>query len=261
MSDLDVLVPQRDVKRAFDLLTSNGYRRSTPSISSRFFLDGGELSFERVGGGLTVEIHWRIAPAHLNPLDTAEIRSRLAPIDVAGRLTPVFCPEDMLAYLCVHGGAKHGWDSLAKLCDLDRLIDVCKLDWDAILSRATQQRMSRIVLLGLSLAQDLLGSNLPPEVSSRIHADARAMALSAAIRARLLAGHEPKSQDLLLLGFQLMEGSWRKFRFLWYILQPTPADWEILHLPEFMFPVYYFTRPVHLAWKWCIRPIFSRIRG
>src|ERR1035438_9698407 len=76
-------------------------------------------------------------------------------------------------YLCLNG-AKNEWNSLAGLCDLARLIDVCRLDWEAILARAARQRMSFIVSLGLCLAQDLLGSNLPPEVSSSIHADARA---------------------------------------------------------------------------------------
>ena len=256
VSDLDLLVPQRDVSRALDLLTSNGYRRFGPSIGLRFFLDGGQLLLRRADGRFDVDLHWRVVAAHFNPLDAAEIRARLAPIDVAGRLTPAFCPEDLLAYLCVHG-AKHGWDSLAGVCDLDRLIDVCRLDWDAILSRAARQRMSRIVSLGLCLAQDLLGSNLPPEVSSRIHADAQVVALAASIRARLQDGRACGFQDLLILRSRLMEGARSKFRFLWYGLQPTPADWESPRMPESMFPVYYLTRPVRLAWNWCVRPILN----
>jgi hypothetical protein len=117
--------------------------------------------------------------------------------------------------------------------------------------------MSRIVSLGLCLAQDLLGSNLPPEVSSRIHADARAVALAVSIRARLQNGRAGSSRDRVILKFRLMEGAWRKFRFLWYLLQPTGDDWGLLHIPESMFPVYYLTRPVRLAWKWCVRPIFN----
>ena len=256
VSDLDLLVPQHDVSRALDLLTSNGYRRFGPSIGLRFFLDGGQLLLKHADGGFAVDLHWRVVAAHFNPLDAAEIRARLAPIDVAGRLTPAFCPEDLLAYLCVHG-AKHGWDSLAGVCDLDRLIDVCRLDWDAILSRATRQRMSRIVSLGLCLAQDLLGSNLPPEVSSRIHADARAVALAASIRARLQDGRAWSSRDLLIFRFRLMEGAWRKSRFVWYLLQPNSADWGSLRIPASMFLVYYLTKPVCLAWKWCVRPIFN----
>jgi hypothetical protein len=261
ISDLDLLVPRRDASRAIDLLTSSGYRRSGPtSIGLRFSADGGQLVLNRADGGFAVDLHWRIAAAHCNPLDAAEIRGRLAPIDIAGRRTPAFCPEDLVAFLCVHG-AKHGWDSLAAVCDLDRLIDVCTLDWNAILSRAARQRMSRMVSLGLSLAQDVLGSNLPPEVASRIRADARAVALAASIRARIQDGREWSSRDVLILRFRVMEGVWRKFRFLWYLLQPTAAEWEALRLPKSMFPVYYVARPVRLAWKWCVRPIFNLNRG
>ena len=187
MSDLDLLVPPGDVSRAIGLLTSNGYRRCDANIGLRFFSDSGEDLLRRSDGIFEVDLHWRVAPAHFNPLDAAEIRSRRVFIDVAGRQTPAFCPEDLLAYLCLNG-AKNDWNSLAGICDLDRLIDVCRLDWGAILSRAARRRMSRIVSLGLCLAQDLLGSNLPPEVSSRVHADTRAVALAASIRERLQEG-------------------------------------------------------------------------
>jgi hypothetical protein len=256
LSDLDLLVPQRDVKRALDLLTSNGYRRTDPDIGLRFFSDSGEALLRRANESFEVDLHWRVAPAHFNPLDAAEIRARLAFIDVAGRRMPAFCPEDLLAYLCLNG-AKNEWNSLAGLCDLARLIDVCRLDWEAILARAARQRMSFIVSLGLCLAQDLLGSNLPPEVSSSIHADARAVALAASIRARLQNGLAWSSRDRLILRFRLLEGAWRKLLFFWYILQPTAAEWELLRIPEFMFPVYYLARPVRLAWKWCVRPTFE----
>jgi hypothetical protein len=254
MSDLDLLVPERDVSRAVGVLLSDGYRRADPNIGLRFFSGGGQLDFRRADGELAVDLHWRLVAAHFNPLDAAEIRARLTLIDVAGRPTPTFCPEDLLAYLCVHG-AKHGWGELAWVCDLDRLIDVYPLDWDAILSRASRQRMSRIVSLGLCLAQDLLGSNLPPEVSRRVHADARAVALAASIRARLRNGRPWRSRDVLILQFRLMEGTWRKFRFFWYLLHPTPTDWRSLGIPESMFPVYYLTRPIRLVWKWCVRPV------
>ena len=251
MSDLDLLIPQRDLSCALDLLTSNGYRQLAPQIGMRFFLDTGQLALKRADG-LTVDLHWRLVAAHFDPLDAAQIRARLAPIDVAGRLTPAFCPEDLLTFLCVHG-AKHGWDSLAGICDLDRLIASRSLDWDAILSRAARQRISRVVSLGLCLAQDLLGSNLPPEVAKRIQANTSTVALATSIRARLQDGHAGSSSQWAILKLRMMEGPWRKFRLLWYRLQPTDADWSSLHLPEFMFPVYYLTRPVRLAWKCCLR--------
>jgi hypothetical protein len=260
MSDLDLLVPRDDVRRAIDLATSNGYRRVGPRIGMEFFADGGQLILRRADGKLDIDLHWRLAAAHFDPLDAAEIRARLTPIDLSGRRMPTFCPEDLLTFLCMHG-AKHGWDSLAELCDLDRLIDVRRLDWDAILSRAARRRMSRMVSLGLCLAQDLLGSNLPPEVSSRIHADARAVALAASVCARLQDGRVWSPQDLLIFRFRLMEGARRKSRFLRHLSRPTPTDWRFLGIPECMFPVYYLTRPIRLVWKWCVRPILNPSRG
>jgi hypothetical protein len=254
MADLDLLVPQRDAARGVDLLKSNGYRLVDPDIGLRFFSDSGEALLKRADGIFDVDLHWRIAPAHFNPLNAAEIRSGLVPIDVAGRTMPGLCPEDLFAYLCLNA-AKNEWRSLADLCDLDRLINACRLDWETIVSRAARRRMSRIVFLGLSLAQDLLGSNLPPEVSRSVRADARTATLAASIRTRLNNGRAWSDRERLILRFRLMEGVWAKVRYFWYILQPTLADWEVLHIPESMLPVYYLTRPIRLAWKWCVRPI------
>src|ERR1035441_5636988 len=58
--DLDLLVPQRDVSRALDLLTSSGYRRYSPSVGLRFFTDGGQLDLRRADGKFVIGLHWRL---------------------------------------------------------------------------------------------------------------------------------------------------------------------------------------------------------
>jgi len=218
VSDLDLFVPQRDIGRAIDLLTSTGYRPFGPPIGLRFLLDSGQSILRRPDGGFAVDLHWRLVAAHFSPLDDAELRSRLAPVDMAGRRTPTFCPDDLFAFLCAHG-AIHGWDSLLNVCDLARLIDACPLDWDAILSRAERQCMSRIVSLGLCLTQDLLGSNLPPEIASHIRADSRLAALASSVCKRLQDGGQAGLREQFSLKLHLMEGSGRKLRFLWYHLR------------------------------------------
>jgi hypothetical protein len=253
--DLDFLVSARDVKRAIDLLESNGYPRVFPGVGVRFFSAAGQMPLRRADGEFEIDLHWRLAAAHFNPLDTAGIRERLAPVDVAGHPIPTLCPEDLLAYLCVHG-AKGGW-SLAMVCDLDRLIAVRGLDWDAILARADRRRMSRIVSLGLSLAHGLLGSKLPPRVSNFIHADTRALALASSIRKRILDDREGDGGDRGLLQLHLLQGVRNRFRFVWYLLQPTDDDWRLLRIPESLFPLYYLVKPVQLAWRWRLRPVFG----
>lgn len=218
VSDLDLLVPQRDISLAIDLLTSTGYRPFGPSIALRFLLDCGQSIFRRPDGGFAVDLHWRLVAAHFSSLDEAEIRGRLAPVDIAGRRTTTFCPEDLFAFLCAHG-AIHGWDSLLNVCDLARLVDACPLDWDAVLSRAARRCMSRFVSLGLCLTQDLLGSSLPPEIARHIRADPRVVALAASTCKRLRDGGEGGAQEQFRFKLQLLEGSGRKLRFLWYGLR------------------------------------------
>jgi hypothetical protein len=259
ISDLDLLVAPRDAQRAIELLESNGYRRFYSGIPLRFFSDAGQMLMKRVEGAPDVDLHWRLAAAHFNPLDIEGIRARLKPIDIAGARMPTLCPEDLLAYLCVHG-AKGGW-SLAMVCDLDRLIGSCELDWDALLSRSARQRMARIVLLGLSLTQDLLGAKLPPEVSNRARADKRVAALAASVRERIHEGLPSGSQERGFLQFRLLQGARNRFRFFWYLLQPTDEDWANLHIPESLFFLYYLIKPALLAWQWRLRPAFGLNRS
>jgi len=255
--DLDFLVEERDMPRFTDLLLSDGCRLDH-SAPMRFFSRDGVLGFRTAGEKLSIEIHWLLSPSHFNPLDADEIRARVVTADIAGSQIRVLCPEDLAVYLCVHG-AKHGWDGLARLCDLDRLIDRHKLDWDVILSRAEQLRISRILAFGLRLTQDLLGSDLPPEVSRWIRADARAMALAGSSRTQLVERDGISTlRDLMPLWFRLTEGVRRKSLLFWHFLQPSCDDWEFFRLPASMFAFYYIGKPVRLAWKYCVSPIFVR---
>jgi hypothetical protein len=235
MSDLDVLVQPRDVDRAIGLLRSHGYRPHFSCVDTRFFAANQEMPLVREDGRVAVDLHWGLLPRFF-PLDASTFFERLAPEPIAGRQVPTFCPEDLLLFLCVHG-SKHGWTSLAWLCDVVRLIDRRAVNWDDVLARAQASHVSRCLSLGLTLARELLGAATP---------ELRQEALATSAREQLMNGSGGVSMRFQLA---LLERLTDKVRFWQGILAPTPADFESLHIPASLFPVYYLARPLRLAVK------------
>jgi hypothetical protein len=69
------------------------------------------------------------------------------------------------------------------------------LDWDRLLERANRAGGERQLLLGLRLAHDVLGVDLPAPVVSRLQTDASLDALVAELRRRLfLVVEQPTNQ-------------------------------------------------------------------
>ena len=251
MSDLDLLIPEADARRSIEALLSGGYQRLFSEADYRLYAHKGELQFVDPDGRIAIDLHWRLASDYLGGLDASAFLSRLRRAAISGEMVDVFGLEDLLLFLCVHGG-KHGWPSLLLVCDLARLIAAGGLDWNAVESRAREARVSRFVSLGILLAVDLLEAEVPPDVRERIAADSQVVRLQKDIQARLLSGRFPTPSESLKDEFRLV-GPLDRLRMGAHYLRPNPSDWDSLPMPAFLFPVYYLTRPFRLAWNWGAR--------
>jgi hypothetical protein len=98
--------------------------------------------------------------------------------------------------LCVHGG-KHQWERLMWICDIAECILAHQLDWRRLLQQAQGGGSKRTLLLGLFLAQDLLGIELPAEVRQNIQADAKIKLLARQVTDQLFTGthHAPEEEE------------------------------------------------------------------
>jgi hypothetical protein len=176
----------------------------------------------------------------------------------------VLSPETLLLVLSIHG-SKHGWSQLKWICDVAELIrSEPSMQWDKVFANARYLRCRRMVLLGLLLAESLLGAKLPPEVS-RAHADSTTLDLLRQISARVCKREEPprKTITLTLFGFspryflycfRLHEHPLGKMRwlcnFMAFVCHPTDKDWGRFSLPRSFFFVYYIVRFFRLSGKY-----------
>ena len=187
--DLDVLTRREDFARVRDLLLDRGYRPRVPvEEEGQYLRTRSGSTFERESGD--VDLHWTLEQKAFDGLpfsfrlDPDHVWDHGATVDLAGTPVRTLRAEDALLYLCAHG-AKHSWAALFSVCDVAEVARL-GLDWDWVEGEARRQHTTRILHLGLLLAQGLLGVDLPDDVRRRAEGDRRALALAREVAGRIL---------------------------------------------------------------------------
>ena len=186
--DLDIIVRQRDLAGASEVLASLGYHDQFPQKTSPGAPVPGEYSFVHEAGRSRLELHTERTMRHFPvPIDLDAFRSRLAPVSLNGRDLYTFRPEDALPFLCVHG-CKDFWGRLAWVADVAELAQIEQgVDWEAAFGSARRLGAERMLDLGLCLAANLLDAALPEPIVRRLHSNHACGLLAASVRAWLLS--------------------------------------------------------------------------
>ena len=212
-SDLDLLVRDRDLAKARDILIARGFQHGsalTPPREAAYLRSIGQLPLVS-GEGILVELHVGFSPRDYGfPLDPDRLRERLLLVPLAGRNVPTFAVEDLLLILCAHG-ERHWWGSLGWICDLAELIRTHReVRWGSVLEEAERAHGERLLLLGLALAGELLRAPIPAVVTGRIRVDPAIPWLVATVRRWLFreADKMPSASGRALFHFRARE-RWR----------------------------------------------------
>jgi hypothetical protein len=257
--DLDILVHKRDVPMAMNILASLGYQQQEHLVGAQeeaFFRSQCEFIFTN-DHATVVELHWAIVPRRISfAFDSEALWTRLDQIELGGNTVSIFSPEDMLLILCVHG-SKHRWKRLTWICDVAELIASHEdLDWEQVMAQAATLGGERMLLLGLFLTNELLGTNLPEHVVRRIKADEAVTILAGLVIEQLFRPGEDSQGIMdessfrpLYLGMR--ESLLDRTRYcLHTAMSQTTEDWELVPLPRYFFPLYYLLRLVRLTGKY-----------
>lgn len=258
--DLDVIVRKDDLHAARTILFDLGYVPSVMlqgtnhefQVESRY-----SERFDRPSS--VVELHWAFTNKDVAfPLTLNDIGPRLTTHQVSGRVIRVLNSEDTLLVLCVHG-AKHQWAHLEWICGIAELLHRGDdISWPDLLSRATETRSLRRLLLGLCLAHDLFRAPLPEDVKKRIRGDGQISALAATVTFALFDGdrnvetlHTFGTLDHDLFHFRLGDRFPDSLRYLVYrVTTPSrPERWSTISLGGHPITLHSFTRPFGIVGK------------
>ena len=255
--DLDILVRQRDVPKARELLLALGCSTDLAWMGGAAGRSGGipgEYLFSCDHGRVLVELHPESTSRYLPaPLNVDCLETRLEAVPLGGRRILTFSPEDLLTILCVHG-AKHFWDRLQWIVDIAELAESPRgLNWDLAIQRAGEMQSQRMLFLGLKVAHDLVEANLPEEVLRQIEADRPVQSLAARACALFFRDDNtsPDAVQRLLFRIRTRDKLGAGLRYsLWLATTPTEEDWSRLRLPASLQPLYALLRPLHLLRKY-----------
>jgi hypothetical protein len=233
-NDLDILVHERDILQAMDLLISCGYEILRPSIVAdeekslqsflvRKLVKNSPWAYQLVlwhpERQVVVELHWRITPKYIFPNSSEQLWEDLKPIPLGEVTVYSFAPENLLWFLCVHG-TKHQWKRLIWLCDIAELIHAYpNLNWGRVATQASKLGVERRVHLGLLLANCLLKVPLPETMDKKIMIVPHIKDLAQQVMESIFDGAEQTVgfQYLARFNFQLraMDHIADRGRYLW----------------------------------------------
>ena len=263
--DVDLLVKRPNMERAAELLWARGFETPEHEKNPEHIPAQLGLNFYH-RDGLIVEMHWALVQRWLGyRYDPEEIWGRMRRKNFCGQSVLALPATDKLLYLCAHG-VKHYWSNLFWIVDIAEVLRTePDLDW-VLLNRQAKERGSlRVLHLGLTLAQTLLGAQLPAEVTDLVSKDKEAQSLAFQVCSWLSGDRNPpvtfsREEDLFYI--KTKEQWTAKFVYALHIYrlawQPSPADRAFLPLPRVLEPLYYLVRPIRILTQRIHRAIFPK---
>ncbi len=169
--DIDVLIQRKDLLLAVKVLATQGY---LPAFSlndqqlQKLSKTDNEYPLMHNTSGISLDLQWEITGGYFpSQMAFEDLFKKHKTMEIGGVTLPVFSDEDLLFYLCVHGN-QHTWKQLDHVCCVAGLIAKSPdLDWDAVFLTASKYKGTRMLLIALLLAQDLLGTVIPEQFSTR----------------------------------------------------------------------------------------------
>jgi Uncharacterised nucleotidyltransferase len=228
--DLDLLVRQRDVRRATELMIASGYRAAVPLEAIDAGKIPGQYLFFKPDSKLLVELHNDLTLRYFpRPLPIEDFFARQTRVCVDAREVPALSIEDELVLVCIHG-AKHFWERLSWIADVAALVSRQKgIDWERATASARAVDADHLLHTGLQLAAEVLRAELPEAIGARVQRDATAAKLAERVQRWLpAAGYAPPGL-FERAAFRLrMRGNFlaAPVYLLRLSLSPTEEDWQ-----------------------------------
>ena len=268
--DIDLAVTSDTVEQACGLLEEAGYVRVMPGpevppdrlpIWLRLCK---ETVWRNAGNATVLELHTGLVDnsALLSGISAASSRQwvEIAP----GARLPTLAPDELFAYLCVHG-ATHAWSRLKWLADVAALLkDSDSRELERLYHRSLELGVGRCSAQALLLCEQVLGLQLSSRLSAELNSDAMSQRLVRIALGAMAGRHAETELDDTVLGtvpihlshFLLAPG-WRYKASEVRRKSLSPHDRATIGLPRplhFLYPLLLLP-----SWLWRrIRPAMPR---
>lgn len=251
--DIDLFIHAADFRRVREAVRDLGYWPHTAvseAHEKEHLMSGYECAFDGPAGPNLLEVQWAIQPRfYAVDLDMEKLFHRAEMTFVAGRAIKTPALEDLFLVLCVHA-AKHVWGRLIWLCDLLRIMELPNLNWERMAARSERLGIMRIVRVSILLANRLLKASIPTAGRASFGSDPVTEMLVEEIVPHIFREQpfDTESWAYFRLMLRLRERVMDRARFLSRLaFTAGPGEWEAVHLPEALSPLYRMVRIARLA--------------
>jgi Uncharacterised nucleotidyltransferase len=171
-ADLDLLLRQKDIPCAAEILVAAGYDSRISAEAIRSGKIPGEYRFRRQDSKIILELHTERTLRYFPlPLPIEKYFHSKTAVFLDGRLVPALSAENEFILISVHG-ATHFWERLMWICDVAAMVhNHPELDWNYIKQSAAEVGAERMVRVALLLAERSLGVAIPKEMINHVQRD------------------------------------------------------------------------------------------
>lgn len=270
--DIDLLVEEKDIFRANEILRGLGYQRFdpqarlTPRRLRSYLAHQKDFSYEHHRGGMAVDLHWRLFRNPFLPANAGLAQVGQEWLTLGAESIATLPGPRLLLYLSVHG-ALDGWLRLKWLADIAALLrTMAEEQLAATAELAKQQQALPQFSAACILCHDLLGNVLPRGclqlndarndggLAHTVHFSKRLMTSN---HCRPVREQIPSSQ--WFLNELRLHSSWNYRLDLLVRSLFRPRVWRTFDLPDLLFPLYALLSP--MEWMmFHLRHRMARIR-
>ncbi|MDA1778502.1 nucleotidyltransferase family protein [Bacillus cereus group sp. BY9-3LC] len=262
-SDLDILIPIHQLKKAEKILLEQGYVKDgdIQTILNDWKWRHHHMEFFHPQKQIKIEIHWRLHPGPGKEPRFEELWERKRTSTLTSYPIYLLGSEDLFLFLISHG-ARHGWSRLRWLLDINQMVKQ-GLDWKEVYKLFTTYQCGHVGGQALILATELLNATISEEM--KVLADqrrSRKLAQDALfyIRKMINLHTDPVPDEVSAYHsrhlFSLMSNQ-QKILFIISYFYPYPIDAKTLPLPKYLHFLYFPLRPILCTWRKARKHVLS----
>lgn len=212
-SDVDLWLPRHHLPLAVERLRAQGFRLANGvTVDALEEWESGEIPLV-FGTTDAYRVELQFPPmrglwaTHCAAIDFTALWQRAVPITIEGQSAKILSTADALIHVAFHQAINHQFTYpcwLRSLLDIHLLVERGNPNWEVLVASARAWRVQSVTWTVLSLAQDLLGTPIPPTVLATLapHPTRQALIRRLALERAILEAH-PADYRLRRYGVQL----------------------------------------------------------
>ena len=164
MTDLDLLIREKDWPKVTDTLKARSYRLPTEDEERHFSEVWYHQLIETPGTPSTnLEFHWNLESVERSRIDPEELIRDAVPCEIEGESFLRLSDDHLLLHLATHLAHHYQSPTLVWVEDLRRLLGKGRFDWERIGRTARAWGVENCLAYSLGYAERAFPGTLPPE--------------------------------------------------------------------------------------------------